>query len=123
VLCGEIHNLTHSHHVSGLKHLAGDKLVLRTRFEGANPRPEIRGLDPLPGKTNYLTRRSAAEWITGVDLFARVAYRSVYPGIDLIYYTRDGRLEHDFVVAPGADPSRIRFSFEGARKIELEAGR
>jgi hypothetical protein len=23
VLCGEIHNLTHSHHVSGLKHPAG----------------------------------------------------------------------------------------------------
>ena len=31
------------------------------------------------------------------------------------YYGTQGRLEYDFVVAPQADPSRIRLSFPGAR--------
>ncbi len=40
--------------------------------------------------------------------YAKVRYSNVYPGIDLLYYgNQEGRLEHDFVVAPGADPNAI----------------
>jgi hypothetical protein len=35
----------------------------------------------------------------------RVEYSGVYGGIDLAYYGSQGRLEYDFVVKPGADPS------------------
>ena|GEM_PF-465209 len=38
----------------------------------------------------------------------------VYPGVDLVYYGSEGRLEYDFVVAPHADPNRIRFRVDGA---------
>jgi hypothetical protein len=41
--------------------------------------------------------------------------RSVYPGVDLIYYGRQGQLEYDFVLAPGADASLIRMQFDGAK--------
>jgi hypothetical protein len=46
-------------------------------------------------------------WCTGIPAFARVAYSSVYPGIDLAYYGNEGRLEYDFIVAPGANPAAI----------------
>src|SRR4051794_11305103 len=39
-----------------------------------------------------------AHWRTGIPTFGRVAYRSVYPGIDLTYHGRSGKLEYDFVV-------------------------
>lgn len=44
--------------------------------------------------------------------YARVRYRDVYPGIDVVYYHNpEGRVEYDFVVGPGADPSAIRLSY------------
>ena len=47
-------------------------------------------------------------------------YASAYPGIDLVYYGRSARLEYDFVVAPGADPSAIALRFRGAESTRIE---
>jgi hypothetical protein len=46
-----------------------------------------------------------------------VRYRSVYPGVDLVYYGDGDRLEFDFEVAPGADPGRIRVRVSGAEAL------
>ena len=45
----------------------------------------------------------------------------MYPGIDLAYYGQQGRLEYDFIVAPGAQASSIRLGFDGATGLELGA--
>ena len=47
-------------------------------------------------------------------------YEEVYPGIDLVYYGKEGQLEYDFIVAPGADPNVIALEFDGADKLELD---
>jgi hypothetical protein len=39
----------------------------------------------------------------------------IYPGVDLVFYGNQRQLEYDFVVAPGADPSRIAWRIDGAR--------
>jgi uncharacterized repeat protein (TIGR01451 family) len=91
------------------------------RLVGANQAAVVVGLDPLPGKTNYFIGNDPKKWHRGVAQYARVEYRGVYPGVSLIYYGRQGQLEHDFVVAPGADPRRIRLGFEGAKKLRLDA--
>ena len=49
-----------------------------------------------------------------------VRYVDIYPGIDLVYYGRQGQLEYDFIVAPGADPDRIGLDIEGAERVELD---
>jgi hypothetical protein len=92
--------------------------VVRMQVEGA--RSDIRGtgVSRLPGKVNYLTggtRRSR----TNLPTFARVLYREVYPGIDMVYYGNQNRLEYDFVVHPGARPDRIALRFEGADALTL----
>jgi uncharacterized protein (TIGR03437 family) len=66
------------------------------------------------GKTSYLIGDPAA-WRTGVSSYSRVRYAQVYPGIDLVFHGTSGPIEYDFVVAPGADPARIRLRIEGAR--------
>jgi hypothetical protein len=48
-----------------------------------------------------------------VPTYARVRYQNAYPGIDLVYYGQQGRLEYDFVVAPGASPKTIRLAITG----------
>ena len=39
--------------------------------------------------------------------YSRVRYRGVYDGVDLVYHSQEGQLEYDFVVAPGASPTRF----------------
>jgi hypothetical protein len=57
---------------------------------------------------------------TPLQIQVRVRARNVYPGIDLVYYGSGQPLEYDFVVAPGADPGRIRLGFEGAQGLALD---
>jgi hypothetical protein len=57
----------------------------------------------------------------GHPAYARVRYRKVYPGIDLLYYGRQRRIEYDFVAEPGSDPSIIRFRWEGAEALRVDA--
>ena len=95
--------------------------VLRLKLINANPSPEVRGLVELPGKSNYFIGNDPSKWRTNVPNYAKVEYRDVYPGINLVHYGNGGQLEHDFVVSPGADPSAIRFAIEGADKLELDA--
>ncbi|MEE8256395.1 MAG: hypothetical protein V3R60_00770, partial [Acidobacteriota bacterium] len=79
--------------------------VLRMKLAGANPEPQVTGLEELPGKSNYFQGNDPGKWLTQVPHYARVKYEEVYPGIDLVYYgTKQQQLEYDFVVAPGADP-------------------
>ena len=49
-------------------------------------------------------------------------YRSLYPGVDAVFYGGDdSAIEYDLVVAAGADPSAIRLSLEGASNTRLDA--
>jgi hypothetical protein len=48
-----------------------------------------------------------------------VRYEAVYPGVDLVFYGNPRQFEHDFIVAPGADPSRIQFRLQGADTLEI----
>ena len=82
--------------------------TVRLQLIGANTKAEASGVDPLPGKSNYFIGNDPAKWQTDVPTYAKVRYHDVYPGIDLLYYgNQEGSLEHDFVVAPGADPNVI----------------
>jgi hypothetical protein len=93
------------------------------RLVGANPEPEVIGLEELPVKSNYFIGKDPAEWQTNVPHYAQVKYQGVYPGVDLVYYGNQGQLEYDFVVSPGGDPKVIQLAFEGADSIETdEAG-
>src|SRR5437879_4504448 len=95
-------------------------VVVRMSLVGAAPKPLVSGLDELPGKANYLIG-SPAKWRTNVPTYAKVHYRAVYPGIDLVYYGNQRQLEYDFVVAPGADLNRIVLGFQGAERLEINA--
>lgn len=94
--------------------------VLRVQLLGANPDPQVVGLDELPGKVNYFIGNDPRNWRTGIPTYTRVRHQGVYPGVDLVYYGNRGHLEYDLVVAPGADPKAIRLRFEGADKISLD---
>ncbi|MGH2359169.1 MAG: SBBP repeat-containing protein, partial [bacterium] len=80
----------------------------------------VIGLDELPGKSHYFIGNNPAKWRTHVPHYARVAYREVYPGIDLIFHEARGRLEYDFVLAPLANASAITMAFTGVDQLSLD---
>lgn len=95
--------------------------VVRMQLVGARPRAKARGVQELPGRTSYFVGRDSGEWRTDVPNYARVEYRDVYPGVDLVYYgTQHRLLEYDFVVAPGADPAIIALQFHGLDSAAID---
>ena len=88
--------------------------VIRMRLDGAKRAASIHGTELLPGQSNYFIGNDPSKWRRGIPQFAGVEYKSVYPGIDLVYYGKQRQLEYDFRVAPGADPNQIALSFKGA---------
>lgn len=93
--------------------------VVRMKLLGANAEPHVAGQDELPGKSNYFIGNDPAKWRTGVANYAKVQYRDVYPGVDMVYYGNQRTLEYDFIVAPGVNPQTIALGFEGVDKLEV----
>jgi hypothetical protein len=80
----------------------------------------IEGLIPA-GISSYFVG-SAKNWRPAIPAFEKVRYASVYPGIDLVFYGRGNQIEYDFVLAPGADPSRIEMRVSGPVRLTSEGG-
>ncbi|HDL17503.1 MAG TPA: T9SS type A sorting domain-containing protein [Bacteroidetes bacterium] len=78
----------------------------------ANLRVRSEGVDELITKSNYFIGNDPLKWHTDITNYEKVKFTEVYPGIDLVYYGRDGKLEYDFNVSPGADPGAIALLFE-----------
>ncbi len=95
---------------------------LEMKLAGASPHAAITAAEPLAGKSNYLLGNDPAAWRRGIPQFARVRYENLYPGINLVFYGNQGRLEYDFQVAPGADPSQAELEFNGAQHLQVEDG-
>jgi Beta-propeller repeat len=95
--------------------------AMSIRLVGATRDAYAQPSDQLPGKSNYLTGRDPRRWQREVVQYARVAYRGVYPGIDVVYYGNNQQLESDFVVAPRASVSKIRMRFKGASNLTVDA--
>jgi hypothetical protein len=101
--------------------IIGDRTaVLRFQLVGSNPQAKAVGQQQLVSKSNYLTGDNTNHWQINIANYAKVQYREVYPGIDLVYYGNQGQLEYDFVVAPGANPQNIRFRVAGASRLEID---
>lgn len=93
--------------------------VIQINLSGANQNPKIVGEVPQSGKVNYFIGKDPKEWRTNVPVYKQVRYQDVYPGIDLVYYGNQSRLEHDFVIAPGADANKVQFDVQGADRLSV----
>ncbi len=93
---------------------------LRLVLRGAASSPAISGEELLTGRSNYFVGNNPAQWQTNIPNYARIRYRQVYPGVDLIYYGRQGRLENDFELNAGIDPKIISWELEGPEQIRVD---
>jgi hypothetical protein len=95
--------------------------ALKMRFVNENEAASFAPFDLLPGKSNYLRSKDPSSWVTNIPTYARLSKRSIYPGVDAVFYGAGNRLEYDLHVAPGADAKQIVLAFEGADHLALNA--
>ncbi len=94
--------------------------LLRMTPVGGAAQPQLVAADKLPGIVNYFIGNNPKHWYTNIPTYAQVTYRNVYPGIDLTFHGQGQHLEYDWIVKPGADPSRIRLT-AGTHTPSLDA--
>lgn len=96
-----------------------EQLVVATKLRNANPVPYSAAQGMLDGKSNYFLGNDPSKWVTDISDYSSVALYNVYPGTDLYYYGADGKIEYDFSLAPGADPSLIQIEYEGVKSLAI----
>ena len=94
--------------------------VVRIHYRGANETPQVVGLGELPGVVNVLKGNDPSKWRTNLPTYSGIAYRELYPGIELHYEGTDGNLKSTFHVAPGANPASIVWSYKGADSVTVD---
>ena len=86
---------------------SGEGVNLALRFLGAAgvaPAGDVRA----PGTVNYLQGTDRSRWRTNVPTYEGVAYRGLWPGIDMALRGNGGELKYEFRVRAGARVSDIR---------------
>ncbi|MGH3850506.1 MAG: SBBP repeat-containing protein [Pseudonocardiaceae bacterium] len=101
---------------SGVGAGVGQSSVLSLRPMGTDSRVRPSAEAPTGATTNYM-RGTAAP--VSVPTYGGIRYQQTYPGIDWVFHDNNRRLEHDFVVAPGAEPDDILVEVGGAEALEI----
>jgi len=96
--------------------------VLRGRFVGAEATQPV-GADKRTARVNYLIGNDPAKWWTDIPTYGAVVYHDLYPGIDLHYAGAERALKGTYIIAPGADPARIRYRYDGAASLRTDEAR
>jgi hypothetical protein len=89
---------------------------ISVRFLDAAP-AVVSEVNPLPGTVNYLLGNDPAMWHRNIPTYSGIQYSGLYPGVDLAYQGVDRNLKGTYTVAPGADWTRIRWSYAGAKSV------
>jgi len=88
---------------------------------GASPRTtHVRAEVQTAGRWHFYFGDDPGKWVTAVPGYQQVIYESVYPGINVRYYSKDNHLEYDLEIEPGADLSQVEFCFEGIDSISID---
>jgi hypothetical protein len=99
--------------------LAHARRPLRMRLQGAEA-AVLAGEAPMETRIHYFVGSDPERWHPNLPTFGRVRYANVYPGIDLVFYGKEGELEYDFLLAPGADLRRVVMDLSGVGELKVD---
>jgi hypothetical protein len=84
----------------------------------ANKNAKLIAEEPQNYSENYYLPQCGTNGATAHS-FNKLTYKNIYPGIDWVLYIKDNKLEYDFILYPGADPSKIQLQYLGPKKLSL----
>jgi len=110
------------HPIEKDRKIAGSTTLYRIDVDWLNTNSNgiITGSNTLPGYDNYVTAGKAAE-INNVKSYNKVVYENIYNGINLHYYSVNGKLKYDYLIDAGADYKQIKTKINGATDLFISA--
>jgi len=102
--------------------LAVNAHAYEVSFEQSNTDPLIIPEKQQPGHNNYFTGNDPEAWASNCKIYAAAVYKNVYPGVDVRYYSDNGKLKYDIIVSPKADLSKLALKYDGVDKLEIKNG-
>ncbi|MCU7548653.1 PKD domain-containing protein [Chitinophagaceae bacterium LB-8] len=92
----------------------------RVDFLNAAAHPQIIADKPLNNYNNYFKGDDPSKWATDCKIYLGITVKNLYPGIDIRYYSQNGRVKYDLIVNPGADVSKVALKYNGIDKLEVK---
>ncbi|MEZ4963003.1 MAG: PKD domain-containing protein [Saprospiraceae bacterium] len=119
-------NVEKLHHANHLEHSGESGSVLKmhsykVHFTGACPTQPV-GMELLGKRHNFFIGNDPTKWAGKVPSFAKIAYNSLYPGVDMVAYSQEGHFKYDFIVSPHHSPFKIKLLYEGADSLKIRDG-
>jgi hypothetical protein len=71
---------------------------------------------------NYIAGTDAARWVSGAHSYRRVVISDIYPGIDMILYSKGTEMKYDLVVNASAKADKIQMRYAGLDKMLIDNG-
>ena len=99
---------------------SGSSYRMDVMLIGANPAAKVVTADNNRYYERYYNENTGSEGVVA-HAYNRVTYKNVYPNIDWVVYVKNNKVEYDFVVNPGGDASQIRFKYDGATDLSVNA--
>ena len=93
--------------------------VLHLRFLGGSGDARITPAQRRSGTVNHFSGSRRSQWRTGLKTYATLRYHELWPGIDMVFRGREGKLVYEFQVQPRAKLSDIRLAYRGARSLSV----
>jgi len=70
---------------------------------------------------NFFYGNDPNKWISDVKSYSEVSVINAFDGVDIRYYYDKGRFRYDYMVSPGTDVSKIKFTIEGCNKYSVNS--
>ena len=93
--------------------------VVKLSMLGASKDKKIVAENRLKGTVNYFIGKNKKKWQTGIPTYKAVFYKNIYKDVDMRFYGNNRQLEYDVIVKPGADPSVVKFSYDGIKDMRI----
>jgi hypothetical protein len=103
--------------------MAGDSIettMIKAEFAGAIDSVEVEGLEELDYKCNYFLGNDKSKWRTDVPNYGAVTMRGLYPGVDVTFSRKDGRLLEQINAPSSNDLARVKVEYHSAVGVNLQ---
>ncbi len=92
---------------------------LNLKFVGANKKIKIMPLRHIDTQMSFYLGDNPDTWRTDVPVWEGVRLKNIYPKIDLILTSNEGRFTPRLVARKGADVSQVKLRIQGAQELNL----
>ncbi len=94
-------------------------VTLILQFKNPQATMKIEARKKQAGTVNFFCGNDQNKWKINIATYEEIAYYDVCPGIDLIFYGKNGRFKYDLVLKPGASVEDICLVYQGADALTL----